>query len=223
MRSQSLRHYFRGTVTYQKVYLNGIILRGGPQRVLNVLQTTRLLAVVCMIWLLAPLPAPPPPSSKLDRCYTQEYWERDTTCWREGDGKGVVEEPNHMTARSLVLYKSFSISLVPPHIIVRLSVYHFSVWGMVPANFLTFKEPKNRFQWTISARLYTCSLASRYDNPIPVRFLAPIDCSKIPALGPRSYSKCICTCDRSFLKREGFAENCKRVQKCGLIMEVKPA
>jgi hypothetical protein len=28
-----------------------------------------------------------------------------------------------------------------------------------------------------------CSLAGRYDNPIPTRFLAPIDCLKIPALG----------------------------------------
>ncbi len=27
-----------------------------------------------------------------------------------------------------------------------------------------------------------CSLAGRYDNPIPTQFLAPIDCSKIPAL-----------------------------------------
>jgi hypothetical protein len=42
-----------------------------------------------------------------------------------------------------------------------------------------FKEPKNRFQGTNSARL--CSLAGRYDNPIPTRFLAPIDCLKISA------------------------------------------
>jgi hypothetical protein len=27
-----------------------------------------------------------------------------------------------------------------------------------------------------------CSLADRYDNPIPTRFFAPIDCLKIPAL-----------------------------------------
>jgi hypothetical protein len=27
-----------------------------------------------------------------------------------------------------------------------------------------------------------CSLAGLYDNPIPTRFLAPIDCLKIPAL-----------------------------------------
>ncbi len=27
-----------------------------------------------------------------------------------------------------------------------------------------------------------CSLAGRYDNPIPTQFLAPIDCLKIPAL-----------------------------------------
>jgi hypothetical protein len=30
-----------------------------------------------------------------------------------------------------------------------------------------------------------CSLAGRYDNPIPIRFLAPIDCLKIPALADR--------------------------------------
>jgi hypothetical protein len=43
----------------------------------------------------------------------------------------------------------------------------------------TFKEPKNRFQGTNCARL--CSLAGRYNNPIPTRFLAPIDSLKIPA------------------------------------------
>jgi hypothetical protein len=40
-------------------------------------------------------------------------------------------------------------------------------------------EPRNRFQGINSASL--CSLAGRYDNPIPTRFLAPIDCLKIPA------------------------------------------
>jgi hypothetical protein len=28
-----------------------------------------------------------------------------------------------------------------------------------------------------------CSMAGRYDNPIPIRFLAPTDCSKIPSIG----------------------------------------
>jgi hypothetical protein len=37
-------------------------------------------------------------------------------------------------------------------------------------------EPRNRFQGMNSA-----ILCSRYDNPIPPRFLPPIDCSKIPA------------------------------------------
>jgi hypothetical protein len=45
--------------------------------------------------------------------------------------------------------------------------------------FLNFKEPKNRFQGTNFARL--CSLAGRYDNPIPTQFLAPKGCLKIPA------------------------------------------
>ncbi len=30
-----------------------------------------------------------------------------------------------------------------------------------------------------------CSLACRYDNPIPTQFLVPIDCSKIPKLEVR--------------------------------------
>ncbi len=41
-------------------------------------------------------------------------------------------------------------------------------------------EPRNRFQGIDSASL--CSLAGRFENPIPTRFLAPIDCSIIPAL-----------------------------------------
>ncbi len=46
-------------------------------------------------------------------------------------------------------------------------------------NFSTFKEPKKRFPGTNSARL--CSLAGGYDNFFSTRFLAPIDCLKIPA------------------------------------------
>ncbi len=57
--------------------------------------------------------------------------------------------------------------------------YWIDGYNLTP-NFETFKEPKNRFQGTDSARL--CSLAGRYDNPIPTRFLAPIDCLTIPAL-----------------------------------------
>ncbi len=44
--------------------------------------------------------------------------------------------------------------------------------------FLTFMEPRNQFQGMNSASL--CSLAGQYDNPIPTRFLAPIECLKIP-------------------------------------------
>ncbi len=46
--------------------------------------------------------------------------------------------------------------------------------------FLTCMGPRNRFQGMNSASL--CSLAGRYDNPLPPRFLAPIDSLKIPAL-----------------------------------------
>ncbi len=43
--------------------------------------------------------------------------------------------------------------------------------------------PRNRFQGMNSASL--CSLAGRYDNPLPPRFLAPIDSLKISALAGR--------------------------------------
>jgi hypothetical protein len=50
-------------------------------------------------------------------------------------------------------------------------------------------EPRNRFQGMDFASL--CSLADRYDNPIPTRFLAPIDCLKIPALVQGNVSVCV--------------------------------
>ncbi len=41
---------------------------------------------------------------------------------------------------------------------------------------------RNRAGTELSSRpARLCSLAGRYDNPIPTRFLAPIDCYKIPA------------------------------------------
>jgi hypothetical protein len=46
-------------------------------------------------------------------------------------------------------------------------------------------EPRNRFQGINSGSL--CSLAGRYDNPIPTRFLSPKDCLKIPAQHSRMY------------------------------------
>jgi hypothetical protein len=46
--------------------------------------------------------------------------------------------------------------------------------------FKTFKETRYRFQGIDSASL--CSLAGRYDIPIPSRLLTPKDCFKIPAL-----------------------------------------
>ncbi len=40
--------------------------------------------------------------------------------------------------------------------------------------FSTFKEPRNLLQGIDSAS--PCSLAGWYDNPVPTRFLAPVDC-----------------------------------------------
>ncbi len=64
-------------------------------------------------------------------------------------------------------------------------------------------EPRNWFQGLNSASL--CSLVSRYDNPIPTRFLAPIDCLKIPALvkwsqwQPAPPAFCLFLCNMSLI------------------------
>ncbi len=50
----------------------------------------------------------------------------------------------------------------------------------------------NRFQWVNSDSLF--SLAGRYDNPIPPRFLAPIACLKIPALDKRKSENSLLVC-----------------------------
>jgi hypothetical protein len=56
----------------------------------------------------------------------------------------------------------------------------------VPSSFYTaeavilnFYGAQKLIQGIDSASL--CSLAGRYENPIPTWFLAPLDCSKIPA------------------------------------------
>ncbi len=53
--------------------------------------------------------------------------------------------------------------------------------------FVNVKEPRNRYQGTNAARL--CSLAGRYDNPSPTRFLATADCLKISAVGINSTTR----------------------------------
>ncbi len=47
------------------------------------------------------------------------------------------------------------------------------------SRYCPFKEPRNRSQGIDSANLH--SLAGRYDNPIPTRFLSPIYFSGIQA------------------------------------------
>jgi hypothetical protein len=82
-------------------------------------------------------------------------------------------EPNKTIARNeWASFNLYSLRKDSSYKNVRLAV--------LSPNFKIFKEPKNRFQGANSPRL--CSLARRYDNHIPTRFLAPIDCLKIPTL-----------------------------------------
>jgi hypothetical protein len=71
--------------------------------------------------------------------------------------------------------------------------------------FYTFMEPRNRLLGMNSASL--CSLAGRYDNPIPPQFLAPIDCLKIPALNSVFSSGAKC----HYQVAEFLLHKCKRM------------
>ncbi len=62
------------------------------------------------------------------------------------------------------------------HVTPRRADFWF-IWARI---FKLLRSPRIDSQGTNSARL--CSLAGRYHNPIPTRFLAPVDCLKIPAL-----------------------------------------
>ncbi len=98
--------------------------------------------------------------------------------------------------------------------------------------------PRNWFQGMNSANL--CSLAGRYDNPIPHRFLAPIDFLKIPALEslyiekPNSsdsqklcfiflplqctlYIQYVCLCSRKIVFKTNFTAICGEAYTCACV------
>jgi hypothetical protein len=66
-------------------------------------------------------------------------------------------------------------------------------------NICIFKEPKNLLQGINSASI--CRLAGRYDNPIPTRFLAPVNFLKIPAQYTVCERKRCCTSLLFLVKR----------------------
>jgi hypothetical protein len=72
-------------------------------------------------------------------------------------------------------------------------------------------ESRNRFQGINSASI--CSLAGRYDNPIPTGFLAPIDCLKIPALDSTEQEKYLNTPHVLSVLHEQLIPNTERFKR----------
>jgi hypothetical protein len=71
-----------------------------------------------------------------------------------------------------------------------------------------------------------CSLEGRYDNPIPTRFLAPIYCLKIPALGSIPTSSYTVESDGAAdeavlntVHRRKKEHACKRIEECSNMAE----
>ncbi len=77
------------------------------------------------------------------------------------------------------LGRSFSDNQFLPVTSSQNPPYEENNFNIQSPYFKMFIRPWNWFQGMISASL--CSLAARYDNSIPPRFLAPIDFLKIPA------------------------------------------
>jgi hypothetical protein len=80
--------------------------------------------------------------------------------------------------QALLSYPAVMEACYPKCSLKILLLPYPTVHSVQSLNFLTFKEPRKRFQEIDSASL--CSLLSQYDNSIP-RFLALLDCSNIPA------------------------------------------
>ncbi len=77
--------------------------------------------------------------------------------------------------------------MIPPAYVARAWVCKRLIRSPEP-EILNFPEPKNRFQGTNSARLCSVYPSGPVRQPyshILTRFLAPIDCFKIPALAGR--------------------------------------
>ncbi len=79
-----------------------------------------------------------------------------------------------------VLLPFFSLASPTPFPLPKVNIQSWYFW--------TCMGHRNRFQEMNSASL--CSLAGRYNNPIPTRCLAPIDFLKIPA----QYIQTVCGC-----------------------------
>ncbi len=89
--------------------------------------------------------------------------------WGFGSGSGL--DPDSTTSVPQHWCKDYMLGRMSPEPVL-LNCY--GAPELIPRN--EFRQP--------------CSLAGRYDNPIPLRFLAPIDCLKIPALPPCTQSTC---------------------------------
>ncbi len=161
------------------MYLSPILY--GSIRKRNIFEEAPLLFIV----LFGSIPPPPPTPPQLSQHHLPNLPLRlySPVCGRYSlpmpvDERGGLEPNNTIAGNEWASFNLFPLRMDSSYKIVRLAV--------LSPNFKTFKEPKNRFQGANSVRL--CSLADRYDNPIPTRFLAPIDCLKIPTL----YSPPLC-------------------------------
>ncbi len=146
-------------------------------------------------------PPPPSPLPKLNVQFIQ------TVCvWGGGDGGWIVlcrpysagilhsvsdqmqNLPNYVTTPNKMTSENdikglVSFKFLRPWLAGSAPAFSDSLpflWTVQSPYFEMFMGPRNWFQGMNSASLY--SLAGRYDNPIPPRFLAPIDFLKIPAL-----------------------------------------
>ncbi len=110
-------------------------------------------------------------SSLLASFISEKQLSRSLGCWRTSEG-------NLHGVNSPCLFLFVAMTTCPPCFLRSAPGTAASTPEPVFLNVYGAQEsiPRNN-----SASL--CSLAGRYDNPIPPRFLAPIDTLKIPAQG----------------------------------------
>jgi hypothetical protein len=112
---------------------------------------------------------------------TRRRWQRRLGCMPASEWMWIGESsPTRSAARPFRSVKyTVYVSMCGFVSVVGYIVFAYQNFVFHRVTSARIFKPRNRFQGINSASL--CSLAGQYENPIPTRFVAPIECIKIPA------------------------------------------
>ncbi len=97
-----------------------------------------------------------------------------------------VESTSHQVGLQYLFYNVLNLSYNSRSLRALSSLFRLSKWETCSTLLVYESVIQIRIRRKFAPEIYTslCNQAGRYDNHIPTRFQAPIDCYKIPAMHP---------------------------------------